>query len=93
MTTGKKHTPDQIVAKLAEARAMQDQGMTIGQLCRRLGVTDQTFYRWRLRYGAVSADEAQRLIVLAEENARLKRIVAEQALEINLLRGHMQGLN
>lgn len=86
MAAAKRFTTEQIVAKLREAEKLQGQGMTIPQLCKRLGVSDQTFYRWRLKYGALKEDEAQRLKALEQENARLKRIVAEQALDISMLK-------
>jgi transposase-like protein len=82
---------EQIVAKLREAERLQGQGLTIPQLCKRLGISDQTFYRWRLRYGALKEDEAQRLKALEQENARLKRIVAEQALDIAMLKDLERG--
>lgn len=82
---GKRFSVEQIVAKLREAERLQGQGLTIPQLCKRLGISDQTFYRWRLKYGALKEDEAQRLKALEQENARLKRIVAEQALDIAML--------
>jgi transposase-like protein len=82
---------EQIVAKLREAERLQGQGLTIPQLCKRLGNSDQTFYRWRLRYGALKEDEAQRLKALEQENARLKRIVAEQALDIAMLKDLERG--
>ena len=65
---------------------MQAQGLSIPALCKRLQISDQTFYRWRLKYGALKEDEAQRLKALEQENARLKRIVAEQALDISMLK-------
>ena len=82
----KRYTVEQIVAKLREAEKLQAQGLTIPQACKRLGISDQTFYRWRLKYGALKEDEAQRLKALEQENARLKKIVAEQALDISLLK-------
>jgi putative transposase len=87
----KRYSAEQIVAKLREAEKLQGQGMTIPQSCKRLGISDQTFYRWRLKYGALKEDEAQRLRALEQENARLKRIVAEQALDISMLRDLQQG--
>jgi putative transposase len=87
----KRYTAEQIVAKLREAEKLQGQGMTIPQSCKRLGISDQTFYRWRIKYGALKEDEAQRLRALEQENARLKRIVAEQALDISMLRDLQQG--
>ena len=87
----KRFTVEQIVAKLREAEKLQGQGMTIPQSCKRLGISDQTFYRWRLKYGALKEDEAQRLKALEQENARLKRIVAEQALDISMLKDLQRG--
>ena len=88
---GKKFTVEQIVAKLREAERLQGQGLTIPQLCKRLQISDQTFYRWRLKYGALKEDEAQRLKALEQENARLKKIVAEQALDIAMLKDLERG--
>ena len=88
---GKRFTVEQIVAKLREAERLQGQGMTIPQVCKRLGVSEQTFYRWRIKFGALKEDEAQRLKALEQENARLKRIVAEQALDISMLRDLSKG--
>jgi len=82
---------EQIVAKLREAERHQAQGLTIPQTCKRLGVSEQTFYRWRIKYGALKEDEAQRLKALEQENSRLKKIVAEQALDISMLRDLQPG--
>jgi transposase len=87
----KRFTVEQIVAKLREAERLQGQGMTIPQVCKRLQVSEQTFYRWRVKFGALKEDEAQRLKALEQENARLKRIVAEQALDISMLRDLSRG--
>jgi transposase-like protein len=87
----KRYSVEQIVAKLSEAERLQGQGMTIPQVCKRLGVSDQTFYRWRTKYGALKEDEAQRLKALEQENARLKRIVAEQPLDISMLKDLQSG--
>jgi transposase-like protein len=91
MAAKKRYTTEQVVAKLREAEKLQAQGLTIPQLCKRLGISDQTFYRWRLKYGALKEDEAQRLKALEQENARLKRIVAEQALDISMLKDLQRG--
>jgi transposase len=88
---GKRYTVEQIVAKLREAEKLQGQGLTIPAVCKRLQVSEQTFYRWRTKYGALKEDEAQRLKALEQENARLKRIVAEQALDISMLRDLQRG--
>ena len=87
----RRYSAEQIVAKLREAEKLQGQGMAIPQSCRRLGMSDQTFYRWRIKYGALKEDEAQRLRAFEQENARLKRIVAEQALDNSMLRDLQQG--
>lgn len=60
-------------------------------MCKRLGVSEQTFYRWRTKFGALKEDEAQRLKALEQENSRLKRIVAEQALDISMLKDLARG--
>ena len=91
MAAAKRFTVEQIVAKLREAEKLQAQGLTIPQTCKRLQISDQTFYRWRLKYGAMKEDEAQRLKALEQENSRLKRIVAEQALDISMLRDLTRG--
>lgn len=91
MPASKRFTAEQIVAKLREAEKLQGQGLTIPQLCKRLGVSDQTFYRWRLKYGALKEDEAHRLKALEAENGRLKRIVAKQALDISMLKDLQKG--
>lgn len=83
---GKRFTAEQIVAKLREAERLQAQGVTIPAVCKKLQCSEQTFYRWRTKYGALKEDEAQRLKALEQENARLKRIVAEQALDISMLK-------
>jgi putative transposase len=87
----KRYSVEQIVAKLRQAERLQAEGLTIPQACKRLGISDQTFYRWRIRYGALKEDEAQRLKALEQENSRLKKIVAEQALDISLLKDLQRG--
>lgn len=91
MAAGKRFTAEQIVAKLREAEKLQAQGSTVPAVCKRLGISEQTFYRWRIKYGALKEDEAQRLKALEAENARLKRIVAEQALDISMLKDLNRG--
>jgi transposase-like protein len=87
----RKYSVEQIIAKLREAERLQGQGLSIAQVCKRLGISDQTFFRWRLKYGALKEDEAQRLKALEQENARLKKIVAEQALDISMLKDLERG--
>ena len=87
----KRFSVEQIVAKLRESEKHQAQGLTIPQSCKRLGISEQTFYRWRIKYGALKEDEAQRLKALDAANARLKRIVASQALDISMLKDSQKG--
>jgi hypothetical protein len=87
----KRFAVEQIIAKLREAEKLQAEGLTIPQTCKKLQISDQTFYRWRLKYGALKEDEAQRLKALEQENSRLKRIVAEQALDISMLKDVARG--
>ena len=91
MAASKRFTTEQIVAKLRDAEKLQAQGATVPAVCKRLGISEQTFYRWRIRYGRLKEDEAQRLKALEAENARLKRIVAEQALDISMLKDLNRG--
>src|SRR5436305_2908864 len=67
MARAKRYSAEQIVAKLREHEKLQAQGLTIPQACKRIGISDQTFYRWRIRYGALKEDEAQRLKALEQE--------------------------
>jgi putative transposase len=82
----RRHTPEQVIRKLAEADKLLGEGKTIEEVCRALEITDSTFHRWRNQFGGMKADEAKRLKELEKENARLKRIVADQALDIDMLR-------
>ena len=88
---GKRFSVEQIVAKLREAERLQGQGQTIPQVCKRLGVSEQTFYRWRTKYGALKEDEAQRLKALELENARLKRLLADAELDKAMLKELAEG--
>jgi len=91
MAAPKKHSVEQIIAKLREVEKLTGQGISIPMAAKRVGITDQTFYRWRTRYGALKEDEAKRLVLLEQENSRLKRIVAEQALDISMLKDLQTG--
>ncbi len=81
----KRHTPEQIISKLRDADAMLATGATIGQVVQQLGVSEQTFHRWRNQYGGMKAGDAKRLKELQQENTRLKRVVADQALDKQIL--------
>jgi transposase-like protein len=76
----KRYSVEQIVAKLREAEKHQSQGLTIPQSCKRLGISEQTFYRWRSKYGGMEVSHARKLKALEDENRRLKHIVADLTL-------------
>lgn len=82
----RRHTPEQIVRKLREADRLLGEGAGIADVARRLGVSEQTFHRWRNQYGGMKADDVKRLKALEAENARLKRITADKELEIDAWR-------
>ena len=84
--TSKRYTAEQIVNKLREAEVELSKGQTIPVVARKLGITDQTYYRWRREYGGLKVDQARRLKELEQENGRLKRLVADQALDNAILR-------
>lgn len=87
----KRHTPEQIIRKLREADVQVSAGATISEVCRGFGVSETTYHRWRNQYGGMKAEEAKRLRELEKENARLKRIVAEQALDNQILKEVARG--
>jgi transposase-like protein len=78
---GKGYSPHQIVRKLREAEGKLASGSTVAEVARELGISETTFHRWRKRYGGMSPEEAKRLKELEKENARLKKLVADQALD------------
>ena len=82
MPTGKKHTPEQIVAIMRRV----DSGETAQAVCRELNISEATLYRWKQQYGALELDEVKELKGLREENSRLKRLVADQLLNIQVLK-------
>jgi putative transposase len=88
---GKGHSPEQIVRKLRQAEARLAAGATIPEAARELGISEATFHRWKTRYGGMSSSEAKRLRELEKENARLKKLVAEQALDIDILKEVSRG--
>ncbi len=81
MTTRKRHNPEQVVRKLATADRMLGEGKDIADVCRELGVSEQTYYRWRNQFGGLKADDAKRLKELERENSTLKRLLADAELE------------
>lgn len=82
----KHHRPEQIVSKLREADALLNAGQSVGQVIQQLGVSEATFHRWREQYGGMKAQEARRLKELEQENARLKRLLAEAELDKAILK-------
>jgi putative transposase len=81
----KRHTAEEVITKLRQADADLAQGFTLGQVCQKLAISEQTLHRWRNQYGGLKQDEAKRLKELEAENARLKRLVAELALDKQML--------
>lgn len=88
---GKRHTPEQIIRKLREADGMLASGQTIGQIVQALGISEQTFHRWRQQYGGMKAEEAKRLKELEQENKRLKKLLAEAELDKAVLKEVLEG--
>jgi transposase-like protein len=82
----KRHTPEQIIRKLREAEVELAKGQTTLDAVRKLGITEQTYYRWRKEYGGLRMDQAKRLKELEKENSRLKKLLAEQALDNAILK-------
>jgi len=87
----KFHKPEQIVKKLREADAAIASGSTVEQVCRQLGISDATYYNWRKQYGQMKLDQVKQLKALQKENARLKKLVAEQALDNVILKEALSG--
>ena len=81
MATRKRHTPEQVVRKLAQADRILAEGKEVADVCRELQVSEQTYYRWRNQFGGLKADDAKRLKELERENATLKRLLADAELE------------
>ena len=87
----KRHTPEEIVTKLRRIEALTAEGSTVAEAVREIGVTEVTYYRWRKKYAGVGKPEAKRLRELESENARLKRLLAEQALDNDMLKEVLRG--
>lgn len=82
----KRFKPEEIVNKLREADVLLAHGKTVTHACKQIGITDQTYYRWRREYGGMKTDQAKRLKELERENARLKRLLADAELDKAILR-------
>ena len=87
----KKYTPEQIIEKLREAEVRLSKGESVGKMCRTLGVSEQTYYRWRNEYGGMRIDQAKRLKVIETENGRLRKLVADLSLDNAILKEATEG--
>jgi putative transposase len=87
----KRYTPEQIVSMLREAEVLLSKGQSIADACRGLGITEQTYYRWRKEYGGLRVDQAKRLKELEQENSRLKKVVADLILDKAILKEAARG--
>ncbi len=86
-----RHTAEEIINKLREAEVGLARGLAVPEVCRKLSVTEQTYYRWRKEYGGLRRDQARRLRELEQENARLKKLVADLSLDNAILKEATQG--
>ena len=87
----RKFTTEQIIGKLREAEVLQSQGANVANICKKLEITDQTYYQWRKEYGGIRIDQAKRLKALEQENARLKKIVADLTIDNSILKEASRG--
>lgn len=85
MAQRKRHSAEAIVNKLREAEVLIANGATVAQVCKQIGVTNQTYYKWRREYGGLKTDQAKRFKELEQENARLKKLVADLSLDKAML--------
>lgn len=91
MKNRKRHSPEQIIKKLRDADALLAAGKSVGEVLQTLEVSEATLGRWRSQYGGMKSEEAKRLKMLEEENNRLKKIVGDQALDIQMLKEITKG--
>lgn len=87
----RRHSPEQIISKLRDADIDLANGATVGEVCQKLEVSEATYYRWRNQYGGMKAEEAKQLKELEQENARLKRLVADLSLDNQMLKELNEG--
>ena len=87
----KSHSPEMIINKLREVEILLNQGANVGEASRKIGVTEQTYYRWRKEYGGMRIEQAKRLKALERENARLKKLVADISLDNAILKEAAEG--
>jgi transposase-like protein len=86
-----KHSTEQIIEKLRQADVALGKGQKVPEVCKTLGITEQTYYRWRQKYGGMAPDLAKQMRSLEKENARLKKLVADQALDMAILKEAAKG--
>jgi transposase-like protein len=87
----KRHTPEEIVKQLRRAEVLLGEGRTVADVCKRLGVTEVTYYRWKKEFDGATRDHVKRLKEPEKENSQLKRVVAEQAVDIPVLKDIARG--
>ena len=87
----KRYSTEQIIVKLREAEIEMGRGVKVPEVCRKLGIAEQTFYRWRKRYGGLDRNEVRRLKALEQENARLKKLLAESLIDNAILKEAASG--
>ncbi len=87
----KRFTGEQIISKLREAEVLQSNGLSITEICRQIGIKDQTYYKWRKEYGGMRVDQAKRLKEVEQENSRLKKLVADLSLDNAILKETVRG--
>ena len=87
----KRHTTDQVISKLRQADIELGKGKKVPEVCKLLEITEQTYYRWRQKYGGMAPEMAKQLKALEKENARLKKLVADQALDMEILKEAAKG--
>ena len=87
----KRHSVDQIIAKLRRADILLGKDTKVPEICKQLEIAEQTYYRWRQKYGGMQPEMAKQLKTLEKENARLKKMVAEQALDMDILKEAAKG--
>ena len=88
---GKRYSTEQIIVKLRQAEIEMGRGVKVPEVCRKLGISEQTFYRWRKRYGGLDRSEVRRLKALEQENARLKKLLAESLIDNAILKEAASG--
>ena len=87
----KRHSAEEIITKLREAEVLQSKGQTVLEACRQIGVSEQTYYNWRKEYGGLKVDQAKRFKQLEQENARLKKLVADLSMDNAILKEAARG--